>query len=134
MISNLIPSVISSPELVSGHKHCVMQDGRIISQSGQEAALANLSARQAKVKDLLMSDTCGPRSFTSSSSANLTLFLVSRLQAKTASAGSTLYKLYLEAENYTTAALDLCAAGFGAPHIRQRLYWVADTHCARLEG
>ncbi|WP_425323346.1 DNA cytosine methyltransferase [Arsenophonus nasoniae] len=40
----------------------------------------------------------------------------------------------LEAENYTTAALDLCAAGFGAPHIRQRLYWVADTHCARLEG
>ncbi|WGM07776.1 DNA cytosine methyltransferase [Arsenophonus nasoniae] len=40
----------------------------------------------------------------------------------------------LEAENYTTAALDLCAAGFGAPHIRQRLYWVADTHCAGLEG
>uniref|UniRef100_A0A3B0M2Q3 Modification methylase HhaI n=1 Tax=Arsenophonus endosymbiont of Trialeurodes vaporariorum TaxID=235567 RepID=A0A3B0M2Q3_9GAMM len=40
----------------------------------------------------------------------------------------------LEAEKYTTAALDLCAAGFGAPHIRQRLYWVADTHCARLEG
>ncbi|WGM05996.1 DNA cytosine methyltransferase [Arsenophonus nasoniae] len=40
----------------------------------------------------------------------------------------------LEAAGYTTAAFDLCAAGFGAPHIRQRLYWVADTHCARLEG
>jgi len=39
----------------------------------------------------------------------------------------------LEAENYTTAALDLCAAGFGAPHIRQRLYWVADTHSQRLQ-
>ncbi|CRL44538.1 Modification methylase HhaI [Sodalis glossinidius str. 'morsitans'] len=40
----------------------------------------------------------------------------------------------LEAAGYTTAALDLCAAGFGAPHIRQRLYWVADAHCAGLEG
>ncbi|SPP32292.1 hypothetical protein ARAF_2333 [Arsenophonus endosymbiont of Aleurodicus floccissimus] len=40
-----------------------------------------------------MSGTCGPRSFISSSSATLTLFLVNRLRAKTASAGSTLYKL-----------------------------------------
>jgi DNA (cytosine-5)-methyltransferase 1 len=33
----------------------------------------------------------------------------------------------LEAAGYTTAAIDLCAAGVGAPHIRQRLYWVAYT-------
>ncbi|WGL99115.1 DNA cytosine methyltransferase [Arsenophonus sp. aPb] len=39
----------------------------------------------------------------------------------------------LEAENYTTTALDLCAAGFGAPHIRQRLYWVANTNGERLQ-
>lgn len=39
----------------------------------------------------------------------------------------------LEAENYTTAAIDLCAAGFGSPHIRQRLYWVADTYGERLQ-
>ncbi|MER5008425.1 DNA cytosine methyltransferase [Morganella morganii] len=32
----------------------------------------------------------------------------------------------LEAKGYSTAAIDLCAAGFGAPHIRQRLFWVAD--------
>jgi DNA (cytosine-5)-methyltransferase 1 len=31
----------------------------------------------------------------------------------------------LENENYASAAIDLCAAGVGAPHIRQRLYWVA---------
>jgi DNA (cytosine-5)-methyltransferase 1 len=30
----------------------------------------------------------------------------------------------LEGENYAFAAVDLCAAGFGAPHIRQRLWWV----------
>uniref|UniRef100_A0A3B0M1B6 DNA (cytosine-5-)-methyltransferase n=1 Tax=Arsenophonus endosymbiont of Trialeurodes vaporariorum TaxID=235567 RepID=A0A3B0M1B6_9GAMM len=39
----------------------------------------------------------------------------------------------LEAAKYTTEALDLCAAGFGAPHIRQRLYRVADTHSSGLE-
>jgi DNA (cytosine-5)-methyltransferase 1 len=34
----------------------------------------------------------------------------------------------LEIADYTSAAIDLCAAGIGAPHIRQRLYWVADTY------
>lgn len=32
----------------------------------------------------------------------------------------------LEALAYRTASADLCAAGVGAPHIRQRLFWVAD--------
>ncbi len=32
----------------------------------------------------------------------------------------------LEAEGYAIGAADLCAAGVGAPHIRQRLFWVAD--------
>ena len=31
----------------------------------------------------------------------------------------------LEGAGYTSGALDTCAAGFGAPHIRQRIYWVA---------
>lgn len=32
----------------------------------------------------------------------------------------------LEALGYACGAADLCAAGVGAPHIRQRLFWVAD--------
>jgi DNA (cytosine-5)-methyltransferase 1 len=40
----------------------------------------------------------------------------------------------LEGAGYTSAAADLCAAGVGAPHIRQRLYWVADADDPRLEG
>ncbi len=32
----------------------------------------------------------------------------------------------LEAMAYRRAGADLCAAGVGAPHIRQRLFWVAD--------
>ena len=31
----------------------------------------------------------------------------------------------LEGKGYTFGAVDTCAAGFGAPHIRQRIYWVA---------
>ncbi|WP_045958291.1 DNA cytosine methyltransferase [Xenorhabdus poinarii] len=34
----------------------------------------------------------------------------------------------LEGTGYTSAAVDLCAAGIGAPHIRQRLYWVGHTN------
>jgi len=34
----------------------------------------------------------------------------------------------LEAMGYAVGAADLCAAGLGAPHIRQRLYWVADAN------
>src|SRR5690606_2518033 len=33
----------------------------------------------------------------------------------------------LEAMGYEVGAADLCAAGLGAPHIRQRLWWVADS-------
>lgn len=40
----------------------------------------------------------------------------------------------LEGANYAATAVDICAAGVGAPHIRQRLYWVANTNDTRLEG
>jgi DNA (cytosine-5)-methyltransferase 1 len=33
----------------------------------------------------------------------------------------------LEALGYAVGAADLCAAGVGAPHIRQRLFWVAES-------
>lgn len=44
----------------------------------------------------------------------------------------------LEGEDYAAGALDFCAAGVGAPHIRQRIYWfgldlheLADLHRSR---
>ena len=39
----------------------------------------------------------------------------------------------LEGSGYTSGAVDTCAAGFGAPHIRQRLYWGAHAIGAGLE-
>lgn len=38
----------------------------------------------------------------------------------------------LEALGYAVGASDLCAAGVGAPHIRQRLFWVADPHMSSM--
>jgi DNA (cytosine-5)-methyltransferase 1 len=40
----------------------------------------------------------------------------------------------LEGTGYAVGAADLCAAGFGAPHIRQRLWFVADAKCKRTEN
>ena len=40
----------------------------------------------------------------------------------------------MEGEGYAVGAVDSCAAGFGAPHIRQRMYWVADASGEGLEG
>lgn len=37
----------------------------------------------------------------------------------------------LEATSYAFGALDLCAAGVGAPHIRQRSYWMAHADSER---
>lgn len=42
-------------------------------------------------------------------------------------------RLDLEGCGYKVAAADLCAASVGAPHRRQRIYWVADSGGTRLE-
>ncbi|HCL5348380.1 TPA: DNA cytosine methyltransferase [Salmonella enterica] len=43
-------------------------------------------------------------------------------------------QLDLEEAEYAVAVVDLCAAGLGAPHIRQRLFWVADANSQCMEA
>ena len=88
-----IPNAISSLVSVFGVTPFAAPVGPIPAPSGQDHALVSLSARQAKERGLLTSGTYGPRSSISSASAALQSFLESRLQAVTASLGSTLYKL-----------------------------------------
>ena len=40
----------------------------------------------------------------------------------------------LESVGYAAAGADLCAASVGAPHIRQRLWWMGNAEQPRLEG
>lgn len=92
-ISPDTPSAISSQELQPGATRSGKQAGPMTDRSGREAAPVSLSARQAKKLGLLTSGTSGPRSTTSSASADLQRSLESRLQAKLQSLGSSLYRL-----------------------------------------
>jgi hypothetical protein len=83
----------SLQESESGLMRSGEQGGQTTDQSGLDHALASLSARQAKELGLMTSGTYGQRFTTSSASADLQSSLANRLRAKTASLGSTLYKL-----------------------------------------
>lgn len=87
------PNVISSLAWEFGPIVFDKPDGATINPSGQHLLPVNLSARQAQAMGLMMSGTYGPPSTGSSSSVALKRWLESRLQAKTASTGSTLYRL-----------------------------------------
>jgi hypothetical protein len=65
----------------------------MIGQSSRRVSRASLSARQAKEKGLLTSGTCGLPASISSESSSLQSSLASRYRARTASVGSTLFKL-----------------------------------------
>lgn len=86
-------SATSSLALADGALRFGWLDGQTIDLFGPVPVLANLSARQAKDLGLLTSGTCGLRSSTLSASVALQQSLASRLQAATASTGSTLYAL-----------------------------------------
>lgn len=86
-------SAISSQESASGHTPCGSQDGQTIDLSGQAPVHASPSAQQESAAGSMTRDTSGQTSTTSSASADLQSSLANRLRAKTASLGSTLYKL-----------------------------------------
>lgn len=116
MSLDLILNATSSQESASGHSHCVDQDGQTTDQYGPVLALANLSAKQAAEKGLLMSGTYGHTGSISSSSQNLITYLVSKLQAKTDLVGSTLYKLTWKLRD-TPAGRSICALRASVPRI-----------------
>lgn len=91
--SEISPRSTSAPVSASGRTLLDGQASATTVGSGPRASLASLSARQAKEKALLTSGTYGPPGSISSASADLTSSLVSRYRARTASLGSTLYKL-----------------------------------------
>ena len=87
------PSAISSPGSVDGPTRSSSQAGQQTNPSGPGAVPVNLSARQAKAAGLLTSGTYGQRSTGLSASADLSMFLGSRLQERLERLGSTLYRL-----------------------------------------
>lgn len=83
----------SSPASASGPTPCAAPVGLMTDRYGQDHALASHSAWLAWLVGSTTSGTFGPSSTISLASADLQRSLVSKLQAATASVGSTLYKL-----------------------------------------
>lgn len=106
--SEATPNATSSPALGSGATRSAKRAGRTTGKSGQAAARASLSAQQAKERGLLTSGTFGRTGTSSSSSDSLQSSLESRLRARTALLGSTLYKLTWK-ERITPAQRSICA-------------------------
>lgn len=91
--SSVTPRSTCSQESEPGVTHYAQPDGATTAPAGPAVAPASRSARQASDAGLLTSGTYGPRSSISSKSADLQRSLESRLVARTASLGSTLYTL-----------------------------------------
>lgn len=86
-------SATSSRALAAGHLRSEWLVGTTRDLFGPAPALANLSARQAKAKDLLTSGTYGRRSSISLSSGALQLSLENRLPGVLDSNGSTVFAM-----------------------------------------
>ena len=84
---------ISSLALQFGVTPSVALASRMALRFGPEAAPANLSARQAQEAGWMTSGTCGPTGSISSEQRARHASMESRLRARTASVGSTLYRL-----------------------------------------
>jgi hypothetical protein len=110
------PNATSSRASASGPTPCVLQDGPMTVLFGQEAARASLSARQVQEAGLMTSGTSGRTGTISSASAALQSSLASRLQARTASVGSTLYTLTWK-QRATPSGLLICALRASARRI-----------------
>jgi hypothetical protein len=93
MTSKATLSATSSQELESGLMRSASPGGPMIDLSGPEAAPASRSAQPESSKAPATSAICGPSGSTLSASASLALSLVSRLKQRSATAGSTLFKL-----------------------------------------
>lgn len=111
----------SSPVSESGATHSERPDGQMTDQCGPVAALASLTARQAKEKGKLTSGTFGPHGIISSNSVALEQSLASSLQANLRWSGSTLYRLTWTART-TPAQHAIYALRASVPQISANAY------------
>jgi hypothetical protein len=92
------PNAISSRASASGPTRRAVQDGQTIALFGPDHAHANPFLKLARDADLMMTGISGRNSGASLASGDLTLLLGSKLIARMAGRGSTLYRLTWRAE------------------------------------
>ena len=114
LISAILINATSSQALVSGPMPFVLPDGPTTGPSGPDLAPASRSAPPERAKASTTNATSGPSFIVSSQSAALQSSLESRLRARTASLGSTLYTLTFK-HRVTPAGLSIGALRASAP-------------------
>ncbi|WP_337618950.1 DNA cytosine methyltransferase, partial [Desulfovibrio sp.] len=132
MILPGLPSAISLRASGRGHTPCAARDGRMTAPSGQDPVPASLSAWQAKKKGTADERHLWPSFFRLISQCRPDVIFGEQVASPDGLAWLDIISSDLEAAHYACGAVDTCAAGFGAPHIRQRLYWVADADGEQL--
>lgn len=85
-------------------------------------------------KAMSTNDTSGPLFTASSPSAALQRSLESRLRARMGGSGWPLFAVTWRPADMPSGTAILPAGGFGAPHLRYRLFFVADAHGARRQS
>lgn len=122
-----LSAATGSLELPDGISPCGGQSGQQTDLSGPAPVPVSRFRALAKDRATPTSGTCGPLFTASSPSAVLQRSLESRLRARMDVNGSQEFALTWKTWDMPAGGADLCAAGVGAPHRRQRLYWVADS-------
>lgn len=102
------PRPTSSPASVVGATRSGLPDGPMTALHGPAVVRVNPSAQPGSGGESPTNGICGPSGSHSSASAVLQMFLASRLPAKTASRGSTLYALIWK-ERVTPLGRRICA-------------------------
>ena len=118
-ISPTTLNATSLPASAAGAELYKLRLGPWIERYGLAHVLVSLSPRQAKASGLLTSGTYGPPGSISSSSARLNKFLVSRLQARLDSNGSTLFALTWKVRR-TPSLAPICALRASAHRISDK--------------
>jgi hypothetical protein len=123
-----------SQALEAGLTHYDYLDGRKTGRYLRAAALVSHSVSPAKAKELKTSDTFGPLFDGLSPKNDLQQSLENKLRQAMAVNGCQEYVLTWKRWDMKSGPPICALRASGAPHIRQRLFWVADSKQQGLEG
>jgi DNA (cytosine-5)-methyltransferase 1 len=128
------PNAISLLASASGAMRYVNQDGLTVDLFGRVVARANPSAQQATGGGVTDKRHLWPTWFNLIRECRPPVIFGEQVESAINHGWLDLVQADLERENYACGAVGLPAGGVGAPHIRQRLWFVAHTDSGRHDG
>ena len=127
-------NVTSSLDSAAGATPCALPDGPRIDLFGRAVAPASLLAQPVPGGGVTDERHLWPTWFNLIRECRPDVIFGEQVEAAINHGWLDVVQSDLEGSGYACGAIDLCAAGVGAPHIRQRLFFVADTNDTRSQG